>query len=497
MAGTALGRLAWRLRPLPSVRWETTLATAAIIALAAALRLYGLDRQSAWADEITTLFITDPGTTLGEFWARVRADAHPPLYYALMCEWSALFGQSDLAARLPSVLFGVLTVAAASAFPLATRARLALALLLALSPGGIEYAQEARSYAMLLFLATLVTGASLRFVGADASDARTAKRALAAMTAFGLLAAYTHYFGFLLALAAGGTALVASRHDPRRRAMVVLSLALTLALFLPWVAYHLGDMSYGRRQSAWIAAFPAGATVAWFLRLWLGSALAGMLLAVSVAWLLATGQLRRVARADKSFALAAGLAALTLVAALAASRITPVLTSRNLLVILPALYLAMAAMAEQAARRWGDAAMATVLGLLLLAMAEPLPWHYTALTKDQWRESAAFVLAQPGCHAGSIYVYGETPNYAYLIARQRPALQLISIPEQASAAASLAPANHDCAVLLWAADLSRDRFDALLAALSVPPRCLRVAAFYAAYVAVRDPACEIAPEPKG
>src|SRR5258708_37392570 len=53
-------------------------AIAAVLMLATALRVYGLTRQSAWADEITTLFIADPSHSFGRFWGLVLADTHPP-----------------------------------------------------------------------------------------------------------------------------------------------------------------------------------------------------------------------------------------------------------------------------------------------------------------------------------------------------------------------------------------------------------------------------------
>src|SRR5258708_28813712 len=111
-------------------------AILAVLALATALRVHGLVRQSAWADEITTLFIADPSRPFGRFWDLVLADTHPPLFYLLMRCWSAAFGQSDLAARVPSLALCVSAVGAA-AVPFKTypcRSRMAPIRLLSLSP---------------------------------------------------------------------------------------------------------------------------------------------------------------------------------------------------------------------------------------------------------------------------------------------------------------------------------------------------------------------------
>jgi hypothetical protein len=460
----------------------------AVLALAAALRAYGLARQSAWADEITTLFIADPSRSFWRSWDLVLSDTHPPLYYLLMRWWFGLFGQSDLAARLPSVIFSVLAVgAAAVAFkPCHLRARLSFALFLAVSPGAIEYAQEARSYSLLLLLATVITGACFRFVQDHGEDRRNATRAITVLTIAGIVASYTHYFGFLIAVAAGLTAVAAAYGNGRQCAAAVAGLASTVATFLPWVIYHTHYMSYGVRMSAWIADFPVSATISWFTRLWLGGTPALIGAMTIAAACLMTPSFRAFARRDAACRVALSLPLMTVAAALAISWYTPVLTSRNLIVVLPALYLAMSSLVDFGAVRWGTPVTTACLTAQLLLMTQSLPWYYTERTKEQWRESAAFVLTQPGCNAGPIYVYGEALNYHYLIEKGRPHLQLVEISVGGGALPTMAPAG-DCNVLLWAADLPQEQFDTVLSALPVDRSCVRVAAFYWAFVALREP----------
>jgi uncharacterized membrane protein len=108
---------------------------------------------------------------------------------------------------LPSAIFGILTVAAAAFVkPLPAAGRLAFMALLAVSPGAIEYAQEARSYSLLLLFSTVVTSACLGFVGNPMND-RAAVWSIVALAVAGILGSYTHYFGFLLAV---GAAMVAA-----------------------------------------------------------------------------------------------------------------------------------------------------------------------------------------------------------------------------------------------------------------------------------------------
>jgi hypothetical protein len=76
-----------------------------IVLLGAGLRVYALGYQSFWTDEIFSLITTDPAITFREFWDRVFADTHPPIYYVLLRLSSTIIGGSEVAARAPSAFF--------------------------------------------------------------------------------------------------------------------------------------------------------------------------------------------------------------------------------------------------------------------------------------------------------------------------------------------------------------------------------------------------------
>jgi hypothetical protein len=457
---------------------HSLVATSGVLLLGSALRLYGLYRQSAWADEITTLLITDPALTFAQFWHLVLSDVHPPLYYLLLRSWSAV---SDLVARLPSAIFGILTVAAAASVkPLPAPGRLAFMALLTVSPGAIEYAQEARSYSLLLLFSTVVTSACLSLVSNPTND-QAAIRAIVALAVAGIFASYTHYFGFLLA-AAGAVAVWAGRVGQRRAQGAGLALAGIVGSFIPWIIYHSYYMSYGVRTAGCIADFPVSGTISWFLRLCLGGydAAAALILVADVA--LATRPFRQFAQHDPAILVGSSVTLLALGAAVLVSSHTPILTSRNLIVVLPSLYLMMAALTAFGVSRW-RALTATCFGVQLLLMSQSLGWYFTAQTKEQWRESASFVLGQPDCTEGPIYVFGETDNYRYLVGKSRPRLKLIAIPSDRAATTRIVPSSGDCGVILWAADLSSSEFEQLLSMLHLKHSCLRVTSFYWAFVA--------------
>lgn len=85
----------------------------------------------------------------------------PPLYSVCLNQWVKLFGDSDLAIRLLSTLFSVLTVASIfiiCRYFFGYNCALVSSLLCAVSPFDIHYAQEARMYSLEALACTLSTG---------------------------------------------------------------------------------------------------------------------------------------------------------------------------------------------------------------------------------------------------------------------------------------------------------------------------------------------------
>ena len=92
----------WWASLTPGARLRFSLG--AVVLLALALRLLRLGFQPLWWDEGWSVYFAK--TTLGSMARLTAVDIHPPLYYALLHFWIALFGASPLALRLLSVLAG-------------------------------------------------------------------------------------------------------------------------------------------------------------------------------------------------------------------------------------------------------------------------------------------------------------------------------------------------------------------------------------------------------
>lgn len=231
-----------------------------ILLLAFGLRLYELDDQSLWWDELKTIerALLPLPDLLIDF---INTKDQLPIYFLAMRGWIKL-GNTSFFMRLFSVFWGVLGVAAI--FPLGrqiTSAKVGVvaAFLLAISPFHVYYSQEARMYSFLptlLILAHVALFAILQGKGTKFWSLY--------FVAMGT-AVFTHYFAFLIVLA--HTIFFVLHLRPFRPiALRWLSLMTILAvLFLPWAVTIGAENGYSAAVPTWILS------IRWFeplLTLW-------------------------------------------------------------------------------------------------------------------------------------------------------------------------------------------------------------------------------------
>jgi len=197
--------------------------------------------QSLWLDEVYSIWYVRG--TFSQTWARTifpEQNPHASLYYALFWAWLKLVGTSELAARFFSIMFG--TLGLVTAYRLArdgwgVRPALVAALFMAVSPFFIWYAQEARQYALYLFLGLLSTLCLSRALGllgvmpASSQALRPTRRVLYAcgFVVSATAMAYSHYFGvFIVAAQFTGAflVLISMRRIRRLPPLIVMGLAV-------------------------------------------------------------------------------------------------------------------------------------------------------------------------------------------------------------------------------------------------------------------------------
>lgn len=226
-------------------------ALVGVVILALALRLYRLDSQSFWIDEAWS--ISAASRNFPDF--LLIRDNIPPLHHSILKLFITILGASEISARMPSVLAGVISVAllyrmAARLFGKPTG--LVAAFLLSISPFHIWYSQEARPYAVLIMLSLASVWFLLDF------RKRPSSGKIVGYVLTIALALYTHIYGlFLLMLQGCYILLLGSTYSEQRR-KILLAQASAFLLFAPWLLYlFLGEQlpSAGFQKEANLSAF--------------------------------------------------------------------------------------------------------------------------------------------------------------------------------------------------------------------------------------------------
>ena len=260
------------LRRPARVRFSPWFLLLALLVLAAGLRFHDLADRSLWADELFSASVANDhplwpthGMPLFErlrildvhlgqsFWTVKAADQSPPLFELLGKASIELFGLGEFAVRLPSALAGVLLVAWLGWNALRTgdtRARAVLgwaAVLCALAPGLVAYAQEARVYSVgTLWAGMLATWWFLRWQRGWHSAPLPGWGEISVF----VLACYSHNNLILLsAILLTGYGIEALR---RRDGWAMLRLAVVPLAYIPWLALSVHTLFFTmNRGIAW------------------------------------------------------------------------------------------------------------------------------------------------------------------------------------------------------------------------------------------------------
>jgi 4-amino-4-deoxy-L-arabinose transferase-like glycosyltransferase len=312
-------------------------------------------------DEIFTFEIARKAS-LAEVWRALAAgaDNHPPLDYILRHLSMSLFGQSELAFRLPSLVAVTAALAAIYSF-VARRAGAVyglMALLIPFSTTLFEYAYEARGYALLAAFGAVALAAWQRRTEGSRGAVILLAASLAAML-------WTHYYGVLVFFPIALGELIRSWERRRIDWAVWIALAAGAAALVP-----LLPMIRAARQIGAVFWTKVGVVQA----LSIYPALMERLCIVAVvvgAVLLAIGlppRVRAAGRGAKNYELAAviGFVALPLMAYLLARAFTGALLPRYVLGTVVGAAIGFAFAASEAL---GDGAAPALLAVAVLALS--------------------------------------------------------------------------------------------------------------------------------
>jgi len=224
------------------------------------LRLYGLNIQSLWYDELVTTALASY-TNAVDFLAHcLTVDVHPPLYPVFMHYWIKFIGNSEAIIRLPNTLAGILTIFVMYYLSKKIFDRYVAAstvALISLSGTAIYFSQEARSYSFLILFSAISTLLWLKIIKKINSEDIVNKELLL----YGfvcLITAYLHYFGTALIYLQLIYLFIAFIYYKKPlKKMLFLSFIIT-ALFFMWFIPHVfliasfdGSL-YGLKKQNWL-----------------------------------------------------------------------------------------------------------------------------------------------------------------------------------------------------------------------------------------------------
>lgn len=237
-----------RLPAMPALdpagrRSERLLFVVLVTIAAAILRGYHLGASPLWIDEFQTWRNLHPGAGHG-LWEQFRDNVQGPLY--LLLSWRPGQPSSpEWLLRLPAALAGILAVPLMYKLGSEWRDRSTgawAALLLALNPFHVWYAQEARGYSLMMLLAMAATWQLLRMQRRGA----TTRGGLTYGLAAGLAVLSNMSALFLVAAHALGVVLLHRPRDARSRRGWAVAFGVTGLIALPWLLQASGFWYPGR-----------------------------------------------------------------------------------------------------------------------------------------------------------------------------------------------------------------------------------------------------------
>lgn len=393
---------------------------AGCLVAAAALRLFHLDFQSLWVDELFSVVFSHSKVSVAQIAAAYAGDVHPLGYPLLLHWWLGIFGDTAVAARALSVVFGVLGVAAMFAAGrrcFDTRTGVIAAVVTTVNAFHIAYSQEARSYSLVFLLATLSYWAFLSVL------ARPGRRTAAAYGLATAAAIHVHYYGFVMLFGQVAAVLVAAllgRWGWRRVWPLLAGAAGAGLTVLPWIG-PLNRVA-GLRE-AWPAR-PTPFFVFEYFHEYFGSQLAlsaaFAILVVALPFLLRAGPSGDAGSGRLPAGTAAGLlggaVAISLAAAyLRSVLVVPMLVPKVTIAFLPVLLLMVAlAISKIAPARLGVAVAAGLAAASLISLFAS--GYYDEPRKEQWREAVAHMVADPAFDPGSDLCLGTlAPGFQFYV----------------------------------------------------------------------------------
>jgi mannosyltransferase len=225
-----------------------------------AITIANIANATLWFDEAFSWYITQ--FNFAEIAAFTATDVHPPFYYWVLKAWTLLFGNSDVALRSLSVIFGAAAIVLSYLLSRKLFGRLVggvSLLFLVLSPIIIRYSDEARMY---MLVSVIVLAATLLLIKIVDGGKRWQWIAYGVLVMLGML---THYFTALIWIAhwIWRAVVIFQKTDSLKKFVQkffsrqwILVHIIAIGLFAFWLPAMLTQVTTVQNNGFWIG--PAG-----------------------------------------------------------------------------------------------------------------------------------------------------------------------------------------------------------------------------------------------
>ena len=400
-----------------------------ILLLGAGLRVYRVGSEGIWLDEGVSL--SRAASSPAEIVSGRDPDPSPPLYYLLLHFWIRGFGDSELSIRIPSVIFGTVSIfllylVGREFFD--RRTGLTAALFLALAAFPVYFSREARMYSLLLTLSL----ASFYCLGRLIRKGSKTAGIWYLLATAGVL--YTHNLGISTILAQNIFLLIVFQQSGRAEKLPAgcwYSLqGMLLILYLPGLSVVLRQMSFVR--GGYWSPPPAAVDLWRTARLYAGSSAGAAILIAGAAVALLPGDNRREPGDGRLFPhrrtfLASWLLTPILFPFLLSLVSTPIYIARITIAAAPALYLLAARGLERIPGRGKQAALAGLTGVILFL---PVRDFYRPPRNEPWREVVQLVEEEAGPGDGVLVSPPWYRRFCFEHYRTRTDIVTRGIPEE-------------------------------------------------------------------
>jgi len=362
-----------------------------IFLISSLIVLPNITRESLWFDEIFSANASLTVSSLHEMFTQyIFKDVHPPFYQMLLYFWSKIGGDSDFNIRLlsyVSILISIFFSFSLLNKYFTKKIAIIFAVISIFTPAILYYAEEARPYALMYGLANILSTIYVIFAVNIKQHRNIQNNLLIAYFILGVLALYTHFFGYILIFSLSiillGYSTFLHRKETTSKLFVISFLILIAGLIWLYIIFYYGNIADKMNGHFWIKnSFSITATN-------LGIMLYGhkeMLLIETIlgVFLIFPFQIFFSSFKKNTFILLPVFS--ILIISILISLNTPIITARNLIIIIPLIMLFISFLFNDLYN-----SKKIVILVYLVALFTSSAYYNSTYQKECWKCASAYI----------------------------------------------------------------------------------------------------------